>query len=493
MEKIKYYGAVDLENPVDGYCWNRTACPEKIVTVQERCGKNIEFLRFNGIFSGEEPDGIREKWTNFLDFLVKGITEHIYEYCGADKDEVTACLGMVCVVSCRTGAACRNMIRDILKDMEVGQIRFITKEIAALMYMHKVQGIAGHADGIYLLLDAGERQATVSIVQVQDKKTEILHYISHEECGAMALDSTLLRWLKKIFDNKFQKMKMNRRAFGTLLENWIDGRLFMKSGSHINLNIGDLNSGNLTASSSGKAGVPVKIISNGYANMLSLSAGQIGMFGAEAFEKVQRLWEEGLDMAEKSAAKAAVIINGCYLNFPPLRDYLRDWEKEHAGACLVQSRAACIQGALAMMQEADGWCFSGILKRTWGIVALDQDGKQRFEILLPGGEELPLGYEKQIFVMPKGNEECVQIHFCSVPAGWRYGDDASLLFCEKSLKVISDNLKFPCRKIQAGIRVSDRLQLYAYDMTSGRRVCDEADPVWERALDCMIETEEERR
>lgn len=238
--------------------WNRTACPEKIVTVQERCGKNIEFLRFNGIFSREEPGGIREKWKDFLDFLVKGITEHIYGYYGVNKDEVTACLGMVCVVSCRAGAA-------------------------------------------------------------------------------------------------------------------------------------------------------------------------------------------------------------------------------------------CIQGALAMMQEADGWCFSGILKRTWGIVALDQDGKQHFEILLPGGEELPLGYEKQIFVMPKGNEECVQIHFCSVPAGWRYGDDASLLFCEKSLKVISDNLKFPCRKIQVGIRVSDRLQLYAYDMTSGRRVCDEADPVWERALDCMIETEEERR
>ncbi len=487
MDKIKYYGAADLENPADGCCWYRAACPENTFTVQERCGKNIDLLHFDGSFSRKAVTRDKEKWKRILTFLVKELTEDIYGYCGEDIDSVADGLCMVCLVPCRAGAACLDVIREILKDMGVGQVRFVTKEIAAVMYMQKVQEFAKTGASVCVLLDAGERQGAVSVVQIQDKKAEILKRISCKECGAEALDSAVLGWLQMIFDHGFQKFKTDRAAFRTFFENWTDGRIFMKRGSVLNLNIGELDNGNLKE----PAGNAVKIVSNGYTNRLALSADQLGTFCAEVFEKVWLLLEEGLGIAEKYDPKVQVIINGSYLSLPPLYDYLKSKGKEQAQECLLQSRTACMQGALAMMQGTNGWFFNGILKRTWGIVMLGQDKKQHFEVLLPGGRELPAGYEKRIYVMPEGNEKCLNIHFCSVPAGWRYGNDASLLSCEKSLQIISDNIKFPRRKVQVSIRVSEKLQLCVYDLVSAVRVCDEAEPGWERALDHIIEAEEE--
>lgn len=484
MGKIQYYGVVDLENPVDGCCWNKAESPETIYDVEGQYGKNIELLRFDWISAHSGND--EGKWGEYLTFFVDSLTKDIYGYCGGDKDDFLAALCMVCIIPNEAGADRREMIRRILIHKGIGQVRFVAKEIAAAMYARKVQGITKTTDIVFLLIDVGELRGTVSIIKVQNRKVSILDCVSCAECGARFFDRAFLGWLSQLFDAGFQKFKTNRTAFGKFLENWIDGRIHMEVNAPIKLSIGNLDIRNLRSPVLGETGEPIDILSNGYFNRLSLSADQIQLFGGEVFEKVWMLFEQGMARTVVYDPKPLVVMNGCYLVFPPLCDYLKDRGRAQIQGYLLQERMACIRGALALMQKTEDWLFTGILKRTWGIVITDENGKTCFETLLPGGEELPLGYEKRIFVTPRGESSKIEILFCSVPTGWCPEQDERLISMERCLQIISPNLRFPRRKIQVGIRVSDKLQLSVYDLTSGNRIVDEAEPVWEQEPDLII-------
>lgn len=485
MKRIQYYGAVDLENPLDGCLWNMGSRPENIFSAERRYGKYIELLRFGGIFQCRGENGSDGKQREYLAFLADNLIEDIYEYCGGDKNDIAASLCMICIVPCEADGKCRDVIRDILREMKVGQVFFAAKEAAAIMYLRKRQEGEKSTSGIQLFMDAGELRGTVAIIRERSGGIDILERMSDVECGAKILDRALLNWLQGIFGAGFQKFKTNRKVFREFLRNWIDGRVLMENEDTIKLDIGDLNDSDLREPS-------VKIVSTGYANKLSLSSDEICGFGAEAFQRVFFLLEKGLGKAAEFEEVSQILMNGCYLNFPPLQRYAGSKEMQR-GAGLIRERTACLQGALAMMQEIGSWPFTGVLKRSWGIVTVGEDGEQHFEVLLPGGKELPLGYEKSVYTIPQRNRTSIDIYFCSVPIGWQAGQDTGLLSCEKHLQVISPAAKFPNRKIQVGMQALGRLQMFVYDLTSGNRSSDEVEARWERVPDFIIETDKEKK
>lgn len=484
MMRIQYYGAVDLENPMDGCLWKMGNCPENICSVERRYGNDIGILRYSEIFQCKENRS-DEKREEFLSFLVDNLIEDIYECCGGDKNDITASLCMICIIPCEADVGCRNVIRRILKEMKVGQVFFVTKEVAAMVYLRRRQEREKNTSGIKLFMDAGELRGTVAIIRERSGGIDILERMSDVECGAKNLDRALLNWMQGVFGAGFHKFKTNRKVFREFLRNWIDGRVLMENENAIKLDIGDLNGSALRNHS-------VKIVSNGYANKLSLPSDQICQLGAGVFQKVLLLLEKGIGKTAELGAAPQILMNGCYLSFPPLQRYAEN-KKMQMGTDLVRERTACLQGALAMTQEIGNWPFIGVLKRSWGIVTEGEDGEQHFEVLLPGGEELPLGYEKSVYAIPQKNRKSIDIYFCSVPIGWQFGQDTGLLSCEKHLQVVLPAVKFPKRKIQVGMRVLGRLQVFVHDLTSGNCSSDEAEARWERIPDFIIEADKEKK
>lgn len=485
MTEIQYYAAIDPDAPA-ACCWYKADCPEEVFFTKNQQGIYSSLLRFDG------------QMTDGVEIALNHLSRDIFCRYGGDKESLSSDLCIAVIIPYKTSEECRRSVRKLLAEKGVSRIRFITKEAAAVLYVCRKRRFETLDDGTYLLLDAGETQASASVIQVQNKAIRILEHTVKKGAGAKALDSAWLSYLIELFGTVFRGFCTEHGMFQKLLTGWLNSRITMEKEAPVELVMTDFLSYARHHLPLAQFRKVEAVISEGYVRKLSLFADDIRQFGEAAFDEIWKIFYDMLCIAERlqiAPEKLQVIVNGGYLNMPPLRSYLQDRQKDEEWMMvrklppLMSDRAACLQGALAVFDKIEGLSFTGALKRTWGIVTIDKEEKQYFKVLIPGGQKLTVGYEANFFVSPaRADNAWIDINLCSAPAWWHWGNDIQLLSCEHNLRISTPKTVFPGRKLRVCVKITDILLVSVHDLTSGNREEWSADIDWEQAPDLIIES-----
>lgn len=478
LRKMRYYGVLDLENMADDCCY-RAEGSDDIIFVKKPDWNNIRQLRFAGqIFKTEEDEQKQQEKISLLEEYLSAmlsvlLADILHRFGGGIKDPLPH-VCMILLVPCETREAFRKEIRRCLISRNVGQVQFLAKEAAAVLYVLKETESVQTEKSLFLYVDAGEMRCSSSLFYIKEGKIGILERDAQEGAGAGALDQAFLKHLKKLLGNGFVGFHAKGKEFQRLLRNWINGRIGMAG--NVELRMDDFWQYAQKQLPGEEQSCICRQLSGTYSKKLTLSEGTIRDFASEAFQAV---WEQIQRMLKKakqnqdSAGQLRVIVNGSYLNMPLLQKFLTE-RLEAEGEMgkrenVVLCRSACLQGAISKFEQKDR-LFGVVAPKTMGILVKREGEAVDFVKLIPGGRKLPWGYEGAAFITLLQPEKAVaEVDFYSLPSCWQEGEGLENIVLEASVSVPSPKTEFQNRKLKASVRMGIIPEAEVYDLTSGNR------------------------
>lgn len=487
---MQYYAAIDLENPSDGLCWYRAGRMDDIhfTRVENVVNKGISQLS-GRIFFAKKKEGMAEEeiaiLEKYIQMAMEQLSNDIIRCSGGEAKNLRNNLCLALLVPCGSSDKCMQEIRNIMSRNKVKQVRFITKEAAAVLYASDNLDFTVQENRTFLLLDAGETRATASVISVEGGTIRVLSRDSREGMGASALDIAFIDHLIDLFGAVFKGFHTERIQFRRLLGEWINKRITMKSESPMELNMNGFLQYVEHHVRKDKYQCLKKSFAKGYLYKLTLSVDTIREFGKKAFEGVIELYEDALNVTERNGVGKQglqIVINGSYLNTPLFDIYFKKMANTR------RFGGACLYGALAMFEKMRGMKLSGSLKRAWGVYLVDREsGTEYFHELLPGDQQLPAGYRAELYLSPEnGKGYRVEIFFYSLPSSWHRGYDWREIVREKELRVDSPKTQFPRRKLRVSAEITDMLKLSVLDLTSQNMASCELPVDWKTAPDFIV-------
>ncbi len=496
LRKMRYYGVLDLENMADDCCY-RAEGSDEIIFVKKPDLNNIRQLRLAGqIFKTEEDEHKQQEKISLLEEYLNAMlsvlsADILHRFDGGIKDPLPH-VCMTFLLPCEIMDDFRKEIREFLISRNVGQVQFLAKEAAAVLYALKDVESVQIEKSLFLCVDAGEMRCSSSLFYIKEGKIEILERDAQEGAGAGALDQAFLKYLKKLLGNGFVGFHAKREAFQRLLLNWINERIGMVGG--VELRMDDFWQYAKKQLPEEEQSCIRRQLSGIYSKKLILSEKMICDFASEAFqavlEQIQRMLKKA-KQDQDSAGQLRVIVNGSYLNIPLLQRFLMERlkaademdRKENVIFC----RSACLQGAISKFEQKDR-LFGFATSKTLGILAKREGGAVDFVRLIPGGRKLPWGYEGTAFITLSQPEKAVaEVDFYSLPSCWQEGEGLENIDLETSVSVPSPKTEFHNRKLKASIRMGSMPEAEIYDLTSGNRTAVRLTGTWIQERDIIAD------
>ena len=496
LRKMQYYGALDLENMADDCCY-RAEGSDNIIFVKKPDWSNIRQLRFAGQIFKTEGDEQKQQekiklLEEYLSAMLSVLSVDIRHHFGGGIKDPLPHVCMTLLVPCETGEAFRKKIREFLISQNVGQVQFLAKEAAAVLYVLKEEDPVQTEKSLFLCVDAGETRCSSSLFYIKEGKIGILERNTQEGAGAGALDQAFLKHLKKLLGNGFVGFHAKGEEFQRLLLNWINGRIRMAG--DVQLRMDDFWRYAQKQLSKEEQSCIRRQLSGVYSKKLTLSEKTIRDFASEAFHAV---WEQIQRMLKKAqqdqylAGQLRILVNGSYLNMPLLQKFLTErldaademGEREHVVLC----RSACLRGAISKFEQKDR-LFGVAAPKTLGILAKREGGAVDFVKLIPGGRKLPWGYEGMAFITlsrPENGE--AEVDFYSLPSYWQEGEGVENIALEASVSVTSPKTKFQNRKLKASVKMGSMPEAEVYDLTSGNRGAVRLTGIWTQVGDIIAD------
>ena len=457
LRKMRYYGVLDLENMADDCCY-RAEGSDEIIFVKKPDLNNIRQLRLAGqIFKTEEDEHKQQEKISLLEEYLNAMlsvlsADILHRFDGGIKDPLPH-VCMTFLLPCEIMDDFRKEIREFLISRNVGQVQFLAKEAAAVLYALKDVESVQIEKSLFLCVDAGEMRCS---------------------------------------RNGFVGFHAKREAFQRLLLNWINERIGMVGG--VELRMDDFWQYAKKQLPEEEQSCIRRQLSGIYSKKLILSEKMICDFASEAFqavlEQIQRMLKKA-KQDQDSAGQLRVIVNGSYLNIPLLQRFLMERlkaademdRKENVIFC----RSACLQGAISKFEQKDR-LFGFATSKTLGILAKREGGAVDFVRLIPGGRKLPWGYEGTAFITLSQPEKAVaEVDFYSLPSCWQEGEGLENIDLETSVSVPSPKTEFHNRKLKASIRMGSMPEAEIYDLTSGNRTAVRLTGTWIQERDIIAD------
>lgn len=496
LGKMRYYGALDLENMADDCCYRAEGSGD-IIFVKKPDWNNVRQLRFAGQIFKTEEDGQKQQekislLEEYLSAMLSVLSADILHRFGGGIKDPLPHVCMTLLVPCEAREAFRKEIREFLISRNVGQVQFLAKEAAVVLYALKEAESVQAEKSLFLCVDAGETRCSSSLFYIKEGKIGIRERDVQEGAGAGALDQAFLKHLKKLLGNGFVGFHAKGKAFQRLLLNWINGRIGMAG--DVELRMDDFWQYAQEQLSEEEQSCIRRQLSGTYSKKLTLSEKTICDFASEAFQAV---WEQIQRMLRKakqdqdSAGRLRIIVNGSYLNMPLLREFLTE-RLEAAGEMdrrenVVLCRSAGLQGAILKFEQKER-LFGIAAPKTLGILAKREGEAVDFVKLIPGGRKLPWGYEGTAFITLSRPEKAVaEVDFYSLPSCWQEGEGLENIALEASVSVPSPKTEFQNRRLKASVRMGSVPEAEVYDLTSGNRRAVRLTGTWTQEGDIIAD------
>lgn len=288
LRKMRYYGALDLENMADDCCY-RAEASDDIIFVKKPDWNNIRQLRFAGqIFKTEEDEQKQQEKISllkeYLSAMLRVLSSDILHRFGGGVKDPLPHVCMTLLVPCETGETFRKEIREFLISRNVGQVQFLAKEAAAVLHAMKEEESVQTEKSLFLCVDAGETRYSSSLFYIKEGRTVILERDTQEGAGAGALDQAFLKHLKKLLGDGFVGFHTKGKAFQGLLLDWINGRIGMAG--DVKLGMDDFWQYAQKQLSEEEQSCICRQLSGTYSKKLTLSEETIRDFASEAFQTV---------------------------------------------------------------------------------------------------------------------------------------------------------------------------------------------------------------